>query len=286
LLGMATRTGEQPTLPAVVLKLLDLAGRLHENILLLALHDVKPAIELCGDRFPEKVRLLEQAIFLAVQMGQAGVVRELLQQFMALLEGRRGLAMLKCVETITGESFRGLRRLGLRTECEQFLQRMEAWVLGGHDLKGLREKQPREWPIALRTLLHIATGWFFCGQDDRANATLNEARDQLLYQGELPASEQTALALTYAGTLGYADPRIALGRLEELFQRLRNVQLNSTTNSHYMLKPLELVETAVRAVVNETFTLGPTVRRWLDDDEYVVRQRMDRDLSAMMANPE
>jgi len=277
----ATRTGDSPSLPAVLLGILDVASRLGENILIPALREVGVAIELLT-AMPPRVRLLDQAIFVAVQLGHASIVKDLLGRFRTILESQRGLFALRAIEPLTGESFRGLRRLGLRDECEQLLQRMEAWVLGGHDLKSLREKQPKEWPIALRTLLHIAAGWLFCGQDDRAKATLDEARDQLLYGGELPASEQTALALTYTATLSHADSRIALGRLEELFQRLRHVQLNSSTNSHYMLKPLELVETVVRSVVNDSFTLGPAVRRWLDDDEFLIRQHLDRDLRAVM----
>jgi len=282
LLDQALKSTDAATLPAVVLAILDVASRVGEAVLIRALREVSRAVESLEGTMPAQVRLLEQAIFIAVQLGQTGVLRDLLARFSVILDGQRGLQALRGIEPLTGESFRGLRRLGLRDDCEQLLQRMQTWVLGGLDLRGLREKQPREWPTALRTLLHIGAGWFFCGQDDRAKAILDEARDQLLYSGELPASEQTALALTYAATLGHADPRIALGRLEELFQRLRNIQLNSSTNSHYMLKPLELIETVVRSVVNDSFTLGPAVRRWLDDDEFLIRQRIDRDLREMM----
>ena len=69
-------------------------------------------------------------------------------------------------------------------------------------------------------------------------------------------------------------------RVEELFQRLQGVSDTQSTNTHYSLSRLRLVEAAVRAVVNDDFALGPAVRRWLDDDEYVVRRRIHRDVRA------
>jgi hypothetical protein len=67
-----------------------------------------------------------------------------------------------------------------------------------------------------------------------------------------------------------------------LFQRLQGVSDTQATNSHYSLARLRLVEAAVLAVVNDDFALGPTVRRWLDDDEYRVRRRVHRDTRALV----
>jgi hypothetical protein len=68
--------------------------------------------------------------------------------------------------------------------------------------------------------------------------------------------------------------------VEELFQRLRGVSDSHTTNTHYSLARLQVVEAAVRAVVTDDFALGPAARRWLDDDEYRVRRRVHRDVRA------
>jgi hypothetical protein len=37
----------------------------------------------------------------------------------------------------------------------------------------------------------------------------------------------------------------------------------------------------VLAVVSDDFTMGTNARRWLDDDEYLVRKRIHRDLRAL-----
>ena len=45
---------------------------------------------------------------------------------------------------------------------------------------------------------------------------------------------------------------------------------------------LDVVESVVLAVVSDDFTLGTQARRWLDDDEFLVRRRIHRDLRALM----
>ena len=56
-----------------------------------------------------------------------------------------------------------------------------------------------------------------------------------------------------------------------------------TTNTHYSLSQLTVVEAVVLAVVSDDFTMGSQARRWLDDDEFLVRRRIHRDLKATMA---
>jgi hypothetical protein len=44
-----------------------------------------------------------------------------------------------------------------------------------------------------------------------------------------------------------------------------------------------VVEAVVLAVVSDDFSLGQNVRRWLDEDEYLVRRRIHRDLRSFMS---
>jgi hypothetical protein len=91
--------------------------------------------------------------------------------------------------------------------------------------------------------------------------------------------DRTATALAYAAALEHAAPRVALGRLQELFLRLDMVTATGATNRYFTLAPLALVDTALRAVVGEDSALGPRVRAWLDDDEFLTRRRVARDLA-------
>ena len=60
------------------------------------------------------------------------------------------------------------------------------------------------------------------------------------------------------------------------------VEKRGSTNRYFTLKPLQLIDTIIRSVVTDEFTLGPAVRGWLDDDEFLIRSRIHRDLAAIL----
>ena len=125
-------------------------------------------------------------------------------------------------------------------------------------------------------------GLFALGREDRAWAMLDSAREELFVRGINDVRDRTKAAFAYVEALALAPPRLALGRLEELFQRLDRISTDGATAQYYALKPLELIDRAIAAVVTDEFGLGPKVRRWLDDDEFLIRQRIGRDALAAM----
>ena len=76
---------------------------------------------------------------------------------------------------------------------------------------------------------------------------------------------------------------MALGRLEEISQRLKGITIAGSTNAYYALNPLLQVERAVRAVVSDDFAVGPQVRAWLDADELAVRRRIREERKEMLS---
>lgn len=266
--------------------LFDVTPRLGEGLGAQLLGHAGAALDRLGDTPPAMLRLLEKACHAAVELRQAGALRDLSGRLTAWLRANRGPASRQASELPLVSTLRGLRKLGLPDECRRLLAAAEASVGGAAGAQAARQRDPRASAATLRTLLHVAGGWLYVGREADALAVLDEARELLLYAGDLPQVEQTALALAYASALGHAPVPVALGRLEELFQRLRGVTVTSSTNSHYTLKPLEVVDRVVRAVVNDDFSLGPAVRRWLDDDEYLTRGRIDRDVHAALARAE
>lgn len=126
-------------------------------------------------------------------------------------------------------------------------------------------------------------GWFVMGRDETGWALLDAARERLFVTGIPDERARTAAAFEYVAALAQAPPRLALGRLEELFQRLDRVTTAGATARYFALTPLELIDRAVSAVVTDEFNLGPAVRRWLDDDEYLIRRRIASDLDAALA---
>lgn len=216
----------------------------------------------------------------AASLDKPTTVQLLVHRFTQLIEDQRGLSASGMLEGLTGETFRSLRRLGMKNEAERVLFQIHASLTHGEDLDRLRNHRPAEWPTLIRTLLHVAAGWYYCGRTEEGHAIIEEVRKDL-YQRSMPLAERTALVLAYCSTLGHVDVGTALGRFEELFLRLKKISIHGW-NSHYTLQPLQLIDTVIRAVVSEDFTLGPAIRGWLDDDEFRVRQRINDDLRQMM----
>ena len=164
-------------------------------------------------------------------------------------------------EPVAGPYFRALARLGLEPFAALLVARFRAGEAAG----------PRE--------LGLAVGHFAAGNTDTGNAILDAARQRLFVAGVRDERERTTMAMAYAAALAHASPRLALGRLEELFRRLDMVTATGATNRYFTLAPLALIDVALRAVVGDDFTLSSRVRGWLDDDEYLTRRRITRDLA-------
>jgi len=93
------------------------------------------------------------------------------------------------------------------------------------------------------------------------------------------------LACAYVSALGAAPPQLAQERIEELFApgRMDALSRAPTWHHYYALFHLNIAEAVVQALVTEDLALGPVARRWLDDDEYLIRRRVHRDLHEMRA---
>jgi hypothetical protein len=272
------------TLPALLDKALDLAPRLERGLAEEVLNRVPEALDLIAGTSSLRLRLLEKGLLAAAYLQKETKVQRLANDFARYVEEQRGLPASSMLEGLTGQTFRCLRRLGLKNEADRVLFQVAGWLTRGEELPRLRKLRAAEWPSLMRTLLHVAAGWYYCGRDKEGHAIIDEVRKDL-FEGAMPLGQRTALALTYASTLGQVPVRLALGRFEELFQRLKRIAINGS-NTHYTLQPIQLVDAVVLAVVSKDFTLGPAVRSWMDDDEFLVRQRIHKELSELMNQQE
>jgi hypothetical protein len=96
----------------------------------------------------------------------------------------------------------------------------------------------------------------------------------------LHSVNQAELACAYVSALGQAPMEFALSRMMEFFRRVEGVYDNFTTVTHYSLTRLNVVEAMMLALISDDFTLD---RQRLDDDEFLVRRRIHRDVRAAMA---
>jgi hypothetical protein len=226
--------------------------------------------------------LVDHALFVAAHFDRHDHVQKLVPWFLELLEEERDRGSANIIDLVAGQCLRGLRKLGLRDEIERLLVQMSELILRGKSLAALRGASNKNWPNDVRLLLHIAGGWLYFGREQQAQPVLDEARELLFHQA-LAHYERTPLACNYIATLGQASVDEALKRIEELFAKLAPIVDVYTTNKDYGRPQLEIIEAVVLAVLSDDFAIGSTARRWLDEDEYLVRRRIHRDVRALMA---
>ena len=281
----------------VLPKALDVAPRVGEEFAFFLLGQLVPVYDALPEAREmaavfEQAALLEKGLFVAAHFDRKDHIQALVQRFHKLLQAQRGNgSTLPALDSLAGQCFRGLRKLGMREEIDTLLRQMQDVILEGQDMTAaaaradaaLKEgKLDRNWPAALRALLHVASGWLYFGKERQAEPILNAARS-LLFKGELQGKEQTTLACAYAAAVGQAPVEVAQKRLEELLHKLTGIRDTYTTNTHYSLSQIDVVEAIVLAVVNDDYTMGTNARRWLDDDEFIVRRRIHREFQAIKA---
>ncbi|MBX9627541.1 MAG: hypothetical protein K2X82_27315 [Gemmataceae bacterium] len=266
-LPLAPRAGE-----AFALELIDLLPAVLPNP---GLPDVRTTTEKQGE-------VIERALVVAANYGRGEAVQKVVDQLTQLLRAKPEAGRFTLVNVVAGRTLRTLRKLGMRDEIDGLLTRIRTEVLGGDDLPALRRRKPEEWAAALQTLLTLAGGWLAFGLDDRAAPILDAARDDLLgaKRPKLAPKDYTQLARATVAALGQGKADAALPRIAELFARMDPAAVDDkwTGNGVYSKLRMGLVEEVVLALVSDDFALGSTARKWLDDDEYLVRRRVHADM--------
>lgn len=231
-------------------------------------------------------QLLERALFLAAHFDRADLIRQLVRGFGDLMRSKSERDRLTLINVVAGQCLRSLRKLGMKDQIDEFLGSIQAEVSKGASLPELRKRSTSRpdpnWGSVLQTLVNLAGGWLTFGLKDHATPILDEARRELLQPPGPPLGtiEYTALARAYVSALGHGPAESGLPRMLELFRRMEpdRITNTTTTNTCYSRFHLNLVEDVILAVVSDEFALGPAGRRWLDDDEYLVRKRIHADM--------
>jgi hypothetical protein len=176
----------------------------------------------------------------------------------------------------------------MRDEMGQLIEHLTRELLGGQGIDRIRTGALRDahWPFTMQTLLNLSSGWLTFGQLDRAGLVLDAARE-LLFDANDPfkifPQQYANLVCSYVAALGHAQIEFGIKRIEELFVKMRRLKDTFTSAKYYPRLHLTIIEAVVLAIVHEDFGMGPGARRWMDDDEFLVRRRIHRDHRHMLA---
>jgi hypothetical protein len=207
-------------------------------------------------------RLLGDALTLAALFGRADRATALAARL------RKVLAALPpespaWAQGLLGMSLRGLRRVGLSREAAELVEVAQGLLT--------RPKTP------LPAQLGVAAGLAMLGRQTEAIAVFDRAFESLAAaKGALP--ERLALTRSVAGALAHASVEVALPGLALLSEGLPAVTDSYNTNSHFCLSVVELADALVMGHVEVGQGTGERARSWLDEDEFLVRRRIHREL--------
>jgi hypothetical protein len=264
---------------------LEAAPRIGEDFARKMLEQTVPAYDALPEAkemaaLMDQAAFLEKALFVAGRYGRMEAAHLLVARVHRLLQGQKGPQALQVLDSLAAQCFRGLRKLGMRDEIDQLLRQMADLVLEGQDVKAIDFKKREQGPAALRALLQVAAGWYFFGRDSQAEPILQAARGVLL-AGYLPPRDQTQLAAAYAIAVGHGPLETGQARLEELFRRVFGIRDTYTSASHFSVSQLDVIEAVVLAVVSEQGLAQQQMRRWLDENEALIRRRIHHDLAVL-----
>ncbi len=208
--------------------------------------------------------VLEDALKVAGHFGRTPLIKQLVLTLGGLIKelGVEGVAEVGAT-LVAG--VRSLRRVGLREEAGELLARAKA-VLKGEDTKTLQGR------------LALAAGFSYLGQFQQAQPIIDEALSRLSRESGLIHVDRLKLTRCTARALGHASTEVALPGLLRLAQQLPWITDSFNTNDHFCLSLVDFADALVLGHVGDDLTLNETTRRFLEEDEYLVRRRVHRDV--------
>jgi hypothetical protein len=212
----------------------------------------------------QRVVVLEDALKVAGHFGRASLVKQLVSQLGNLIRelGPDGVGE---VGSMLVASVRSLRRVGLRDEAGELLARAST-VLKGEDTRSLQAR------------LALASGFAYLGVVSQAQPIIDEVQVRLGRESGLNIGDRMKLTRALAQALSHASTEVALPGLLRLAQQLSWMTDSYNTNTHFCLSLVDFADALVLGHVGDDLTLNETTRRFLDEDEYLVRRRVHRDV--------
>ena len=280
---------------------LEYAPRLGDDFASQLLGRVEELLGQCEDVI-EKSLLLHRAVYVAAHFGHTPRVNWLItrlgDELPAIVDSYLRLdsqynpvdkERIETIENLLQHSFRGLRKLGMRTELSALYTRIAELVDAQVERPGGRSSKTEVNSEAalsrrLSLLLCVASGYYYFGNHDDADRTADKVRSVLL-EGKLPNVEQRRLAMAYVQCISLGAPEIALQRIFELFVRLPNgqralpkIEDTMTTSSHFSVSELEFVEACLLSLLSDESQWDPRSQLWLDQDEFAIRKKIHADM--------
>ncbi len=157
-----------------------------------------------------------------------------------------------------------LRRSGLEDRVTRLLLQLDAKIGDATDLAHVTAR------------LHLAAGHAVLGQPERVQPAFVAAHAVL---ADLNPGDHQVLLREIAVALARSTPGQAIAGARALMQRLPDTTDSMSTNSHFCLAVIQLMEAVVLSLASEDLALSEWGRRWIEEDEHLLHRRIHLDLA-------
>lgn len=210
------------------------------------------------------VALLGKMASVAGHFGDTTTVNQLVGDILPLIAAIDSGGASDIAEVVA-HALRALRRVGLRDEASRLLQAVAAKATGG-DIGHIVAR------------VYVAGGLAYLGQHNEAQPGLTGAVEHIA-NNNAPVTDRVTLARALARAAGSLREEVAASVLRSMEEALPRITDSYNTNSHFCLSALHFTESIVLGYANEELAVGDLGRRYLDEDEHLIRRKIQRDLA-------
>jgi hypothetical protein len=168
------------------------------------------------------------------------------------------------IEKVLQFSLKALRRVGLRSEINDLLQKVNAKL--GDDTDSMRGR------------LALAAGISYLGDFAKVEHVYNSAK-ATLNTGTLTLPNRLNLTRSLALAYSHAPLDKAISGITEMLDQYKSITDGFGTNSHFCLSVVSFVESLVLGITSDDLIIGESGRRFVEDDEHLIRRRLHKDIA-------
>ncbi len=157
-------------------------------------------------------------------------------------------------------------------------------------LEVLRKKHALIWYDFVTALLHLASGWSYLGQANKADPYIEEATKLIFDTDSLRKSnkypEYTKLCCVYLQALTKSGKQSHQEMIKSVFAHLPNLYRPFTESRFYGRNYVMVIEAAILSLVSDESVQGVATLRWRDEDEFLYRKRLHYDVQLAVESAE
>jgi len=224
-----------------------------------------------------RVGLLETAAVTLAHFGRATLVGGLVDELRKMVRAQKGEIAALFARATGGGSYRFMARVGLQEQAKELLAETAFSFMGQQSVAEVMKRPALNRGVFVPAFAKLAAGWFYFGETDKAKDAVAVVREELFDPATRP-DLKTELAAAYAVALGMAPRGFAVAHFDEMFHSLKLFRGTLSGFDMMAVQHLTVIESVALSLAADEFASDAQTRRWLDEDELLVRRRIHRDV--------